>query len=181
MGIPCVQAPSEGEAQASHIVANGDAFCVGSQDYDTLLFGSPILVRNLTTRGKPEMILLEEELRRLGIEREQLIDMAILIGTDFNEGIKGVGPKTALKLARKYHSIEAILRNLRAEIEFEEVKNFFLHPDVTEEYDIGFKEAKIEEIKDFLCSQHDFALNRVEKALARLERVSSDQTLNQWL
>ncbi|MDK2464494.1 MAG: flap structure-specific endonuclease, partial [Candidatus Korarchaeota archaeon] len=90
MGVPWVQAPSEGEAQAAHMAARGDVWAAASQDYDSLLFGSPRLVRNVTITGKryyrkrpgyyrlePELIVLEELLSSLGITREQLVDMAI--------------------------------------------------------------------------------------------------------
>ena len=74
MGIPYIEAPSEGEAQATRLVMNGDAAYVVSQDYDNLLFGAPVLVRSLTVSGKrkvhgrsitlnPERVLLPEVLR----------------------------------------------------------------------------------------------------------------------
>ncbi|MEM3824316.1 MAG: flap endonuclease-1, partial [Candidatus Bathyarchaeia archaeon] len=120
MGIPWIQAPSEGEAQAAHVVKRGDADYCASQDYDSLLFGAPRLVRNVTISGRrklpgknvyievePEVIELEQVLKECGITHEQLIDVGILVGTDFNpEGIKGLGPKTALKLIKEYGSLE---------------------------------------------------------------------------
>lgn len=114
MGIPYMVAPSEGEAQASYMVRKGAADYVGSQDFDSLLFGAPRMVRNIAITGrrklprkgvyvdvKPEVIELEEVLKALEITREQLVDMGILIGTDYNPGIYKVGPKTALKLVKK--------------------------------------------------------------------------------
>jgi len=109
LGIPWVQAPAEAEAQAAYMAKRGDVWASSSRDYDSLLFGTPRLVRYLTITGreflpskgisrplKPELIVLEEFLSEIGLTREQLIDLAILIGTDFNDGIKGIGPKTAL-------------------------------------------------------------------------------------
>ena len=114
LGVPYVQAPSEGESQASYMVKKGDAYAVGSQDFDCLLFGSLLLIRNLTSSGRrklpnkkayvkvtPELIRLKPGLSSLNISQKQLIDMAILIGTDFNEGIKGYGPKKSLNLIKK--------------------------------------------------------------------------------
>src|SRR5204862_7904149 len=111
LGIPTVQAPSEAEAQAAHMARSGGAWAAGSKDYDSLLFGAPRVVRFLTISGKeflpsrgtfrpivPELIELDRFLQTLGITREQLVDVAILIGTDFNPGVKGIGPKKALKL-----------------------------------------------------------------------------------
>ncbi|MFX0105418.1 MAG: flap endonuclease-1 [Candidatus Hodarchaeota archaeon] len=122
MGIPIVQASSEGEAQSAYLVEVGDAWACASQDYDTLLFGGERLIRNFAiSRSKKmrdttvtldiEYISLNKFLNNLRITREQLIDMGILIGTDFFPGIKGIGQKTALDLIRKYDNIEKILEN----------------------------------------------------------------------
>ncbi len=113
MGLPTVQAPSEGEAQAAHMATAGAVWAAVSKDYDTLLFGAPRLLRFLTFSGReflpgkgtfrpiaPELIDLQEWLAALGITREQLVDLAMLVGTDFNPGIKGIGPKKALQLGR---------------------------------------------------------------------------------
>src|SRR5438445_13280601 len=119
MVLPVVDAPSEGEAQASHIATRGDVWAAASKDYDCLLFGTPRLVRFLTISGKeflpskgafraitPELINTGEMLAHYNITREQLIDLAILIGTDINEGMKGIGPNNALKLVDEFGSIE---------------------------------------------------------------------------
>ncbi|MDI6888653.1 MAG: flap endonuclease-1 [Methanocellales archaeon] len=197
MGIPCVQAPSEGEAQAAFMVSNGDADAVGSQDYDALLFGAPRHVRNLTITGrrklpgknvyidvKPEMIELKSMLDALEITREQLVDIAILIGTDYNEGIKGIGPKSALKLIKKHGSIEGALAELDKDIEnFDAIKDVFLDPDTTSDYKITWHEPKEVDVERFLCDEHDFSEDRVRKALARLTEASGkgQKTLDQWL
>jgi len=196
MGIPCVQSPSEGEAQAAFMVSNGDADAVGSQDYDALLFGAPRHVRNLTITGrrklpgknvyidvKPEMIELKSMLDALEITREQLVDIAILIGTDYNEGIKGIGPKSALKLIKKHGSIEGALAELGKNIEnFEAIKGFFLEPDITSDYKIAWHEPKEADVEKFLCDEHDFSEDRVRKALSRLVEASGrgQKTLDQW-
>ncbi|HID80385.1 MAG TPA: flap endonuclease-1, partial [Ignisphaera sp.] len=123
MGIPYIQAPSEGEAQAAYIARKGDAWAVASQDYDALLFGTPRLVRNLAISGrrklpgrdmyieiKPEVIELDRVLKVLGITRSQLIDIAILIGTDYNpDGVPGIGPKSAYQLIKAHGSLEKVL------------------------------------------------------------------------
>jgi len=116
MGIPCVQAPSEGEAQCVHLCIKGDAWAVGSQDYDSLLLGAPRLVRGLTLSGTFELSIvhLNKVLKELNLNREQLIDIAILVGTDFNEGVKGIGPKKALKIVR-----EGRLDEIRKELDFD--------------------------------------------------------------
>jgi len=196
MGVPCIQAPSEGEAQAAFMVINGDADAVGSQDYDALLFGAPKLVRNLTITGrrklpgkniyidvKPEMLELSTTLDALDITSEQLMDIAILIGTDYNEGIKGIGPKTALKLIQKHGTIEGALAELNEDIEnFDVIREFFLCPEVTSAYEIEWQKLKGDLVRKFLCDQHDFSVDRVDKALERLSEASAQKqkTLDQW-
>jgi len=119
LGIPWVQAPSEGEAQAAFLARRGDVWAAGSKDYDSLLFGAPRLLRFLAVASSeflpsagrsravpPELLDLEENLRLLGLSREQLIDVAILVGTDFDEGVKGIGPKTAVKRIREWGSLD---------------------------------------------------------------------------
>jgi len=200
MGVPIVQAPSEGEAQAAYLVRRGDAYASGSQDFDSLLFGSPRLVRNLSIVGRrklpgrkeyvevePEIIYLDKLLDSLGITREQLIDIGILVGTDYCEGVKGVGPKTALKLVKEYGSAEKVLKALGKSLERDpaEIRELFLKPSVTEEFEVVWSEPDYDGIKSMLCYEHDFSENRVEKALNELKsalRKSRGVTsLDQWL
>lgn len=196
MGLPVVQAPSEGEAQAAHMVLSGDADFAASQDYDSLLFGALMVVRNLTVTGKrklprkniyidvkPEIINLAEGLNASGITREQLIDIALLVGTDYNTGLKRVGPKTALKLIKQYGGIEAVLIEKGVGIEnLQEIKDLFLYPEVTSDYEISWRSPKGSDITDFLCRKHDFSEARVKGAVNRLIEASDagQQTLDQW-
>ncbi|HDN81848.1 MAG: flap endonuclease-1 [Methanomicrobia archaeon] len=175
MGVPYVQAPSEGEAQASYMTIKGDVWATGSQDFDSLLFGAPRLIRNLTISGRrklpgknvyreifPEIIVLKDFLKENDITREQLVEIGILVGTDFNEGIKGIGPKKALKSVKS------------GEFEdYEEIKEIFLNPKVTDEYKIKFKDPIKNEILEFLCEEREFSSERVERALERLKKSFS--------
>lgn len=201
MGLPWVQAPSEGEAQAAHITKCGDADYCGSQDYDSLLFGAPILIRNITISGKrklpnknmyidivPEVITLEKALKECEITYEQLIDMGILIGTDFNpDGIKGLGPKTALKLIKQYGTIENALphiKNASFPAEPQKIRDIFLHPKITDKYKLEWKDPNTEGIVDFLVREKDFSEDRVRKALERMQegskKAKSKTTLEKW-
>jgi len=197
MGLPVIQAPSEGEAQAARMCARGDVELVGSQDYDSLLFGAPQVVRNLAITGKrklpkkniyvdvePEVINLEEGLARLGINRKQLVEIGIMCGTDYNSGLSRVGPKTALKLIREKGDLEAILAGQEEKIEnFAQIREFFLHPDVTDDYEIKMKKPRVDEIVSFLVKERDFDQERVEKTAERLEEVYTrgQSTLDHWL
>ncbi len=188
MGIPWVQAPAEGEAQAAFMVRRGDAYASASQDYDSLLFGSPRLVRNLTISGKrklprkdayvevkPEVIELSKLTEKLGITREQLIDIGILLGTDYNpEGFEGIGPKTALTLIKTYGSIEKVPKGYlrtREEVDVVKIKNYFLHPPVTAEYKLEWREPDQKGIIEVLVKDHDFNEERVKNAVERLSKA----------
>ncbi len=192
LGVPCVQAPSEGEAQAAYMVRRGDAELVSSQDYDSLLFGAPAMIRNLSAarrKATPEVIELKELEEKYGITREELVDIAILIGTDFNPGIKGIGVKSALKLIKRHHSIEKLIAE--AEIEkiegienYELVRDIFLQPDVNESYEINWGTPDEEKVKEFLCEEHNFSEERVSKALERIfmpKTNVSQRRIEQWL
>jgi len=193
MGLPFVQAPSEGEAQAAHLVRRGDAWAVASQDFDSLLFGSPVLVRNLALTGRrklpgkdayvevrPEVVELEGALSELGLTREQLVDVGILVGTDFNEGVKGIGPKRALELVRRYGSLEGI-PDVRVE-GLGEIRRIFLEPEVTDDYRLEWGQPDVEGIKEFLCGEHDFSEDRVQSGIQKLlrGREGRQSSLERW-
>ncbi len=190
MGIPCIEAPSEGEAQATHMVMQGDASYVVSQDYDTLLFGVPMLVRNLTISGKrkihgrsvtlnPEKVSLAEVLKGLGITREQLIQIAVLIGNDFNPGVKGIGPKTGLKLVKE-GSFEKTLREREPDFDPGPVIDFFLFPLITNEYDLAWHPPDMVKIEEMLCGEYNFSVERVRKALEGIAGKAGQKTLDKW-
>jgi flap endonuclease-1 len=187
LGVPVVQAPGEGEAQAAFMAARGDAWAAASKDYDALLFGTTRLLRFLTISGReflpskgafrplrPEVIEVPDLLARLGISREQLVDLAILVGTDFNAGIKGVGPRKALKLVQAHGSIEAMPEEIRREVaNFGEVRRIYLEPDVTAEYRLEPGELDEEGLTHFLCEERGFAPKRVRDAVARVRSARS--------
>ena len=184
LGVPYVQAPSEGEAQAAYMAARGDVWAAASQDYDSLLFGATKLVRNLAISGKrklpmreayvqvdPEIIELAATLESLGLTREQLIDLGVLIGTDFNpDGFKGIGPKTALKLLREHGTIEGIAQNdpdFKPPPNLNRIRQIFLKPEVTSHYALRWREPQTEELVRFLCRERDFNEERVRTAVER--------------
>jgi flap endonuclease-1 len=186
MGIPWVQAPSEGEAQAAYMTRTGDVWASASQDYDSLLFGSLRLVRNLTITGKkflrktpgyyrlkPELIELEETLRELNLTREQLVDMCILMGTDYNEGVKGIGPVKAYKLINKYGVLERVLEEegISLDVDIDAIRNIFLNPPATADYELKWEDVDEEGLIEFLVEERGFQKDRVKKAIERLRRA----------
>jgi len=201
MGIPWIQAPSEGEAQAANVVKKGDADYCASQDYDSLLFGAPQLLRNVTISGRrklprknvyievqPETVELSRVLGELNVTHEQLVDIGILVGTDFNpDGVKGIGPKTALKLIQQHGTLEKVLPTLK-EAEFpvepQRIRDVFLRPKVTDNYRIAWKEPDAEAVVDFLCRERDFSEERVRKAVKKmsegLREAKGKVTLETW-
>jgi len=182
MGIPVIQAPSEGEAQASQMASSGLAWAAASKDYDCLLFGAPRLLRFLTISGKeflpskgvsrpivPEVIETGEMLDGYHISREQLIDLAILVGTDFNPGIDGIGPKKALKLVQQFGLIDNMPGPIReaAGPNVAEIRRIFLSPEVSNILRIEFRPPDAEGIRRFLCEDREFSRERVDSALER--------------
>ena len=198
LGIPWVQAPSEGEAQASYMVKTNKAYAVGSQDFDCLLFGAPILVRNLTSSGRrklpgknayvkigPEMIRLKPGLKSLNILQKQLIDIAILVGTDFNEGIKGYGPKKSLAIIKETGNVENAFAKIGGGgvLTFEEIKeirNIFLKPGVTDDFNLYWKPPENDKVVKILCDRHQFSQERIEPILKKyllIENVVKQKNL----
>jgi len=195
LGIPHVQAPSEGESQAAYLCKQGDVYCAGSQDFDSLLFGTPLLARNLAITGKrkvprqnryvdvhPEMFHLDEILKKLKINQEQLVEIGIFIGTDFNPGIKGIGPKKALQ-----HVLEKPISAWKNELEFgidpEEVKKVFLEPEITKDYSLKWGEPDRDKLVEILHERHEFSEERVDNALKKLESTKgarNQKSLDQW-
>ncbi|TMI49908.1 flap endonuclease-1 [Candidatus Bathyarchaeota archaeon] len=198
MGIPWLEALEDGEAQASFMAAKGDVWAVGSKDYDCLLFGAPILARYLTLTGReylpskktsrpliPELVKLEENLEALGISREQLVDLALLVGTDFNEGVMGIGPKKGLALIRKYGVAEKFPEEIRSELpeDLNGVRNIFLHPRVLENYSLQRGRPNPDGLIEFLNEERAFKRDRVQKVADKLteSHSESDSQLGKWL
>jgi flap endonuclease-1 len=201
MGLPWLRAPSEGEAQASYMARKGAADYCASQDYDSLLFGTPLLLRNVTISGRrklpsknvyidivPETISLKDALKEMDITQEQLVDVGILIGTDFNpDGIRGLGPKTAIKLIKQHGTLENALphiKNAAFPHPPEEIREIFLHPQVSDDFTVEWHDPDVEGIVDFLVREKDFSEDRVRKAVEKMQAGAAKQkgktTLEKW-
>lgn len=193
MGLPVVQAPSEGEAQCTFIAKQGDAWAVGSQDYDSLLYATPRLVQNLSIAGRrkkagalsyvsvnPQVIELEPNLKRLGISQDQLIALAMLVGTDYNPGgVKGIGPKNALKLVKKHGSnFEALFEEAAwdCKTSWKEIFNLFKNMPVSNDYDLELKTPDKEGILQFLAEERDFSRDRVAETINKIIEVKKKKS-----
>ena len=197
MGIPCVQAPSEGEATAAHMTATGRAYAAASQDFDSVLCGATRLVRNFTNSGRrkvpnrsayvdvvPEVIESGRVLADLGLTREQLVDVGILIGTDFNPGgFERIGPKTALKLVKKHSRLEDIpqIQGQLAGIDHERIRRIFLEPEVADPGGLEPGEVDHDGVASYLAGR-SFSEERVRSTLARISRAAErrSHSLDRW-
>ena len=189
-GLPAITAPSEAEAQASLIVKNDDAYAIATNDADALLFEAPRIIRNVSIAGRkkktnklsyetvnPDMILLDENLKHLGINQDQLIVLAMLVGTDFNMGgIKGIGPKSAIKLVKKHeNNFDAMFNEAKwadnFEFEWKEVFDLIKHMKVNKEYELKWGQIDEEKVRDLLVDKHDFSEERVKGQISELLKL----------
>jgi len=192
MGIAVVQAPSEGESQAAYI-AQKKGYYVGSQDYDSLLFGAPKLIQNLTLARKrktvsgyvlinPEVIELNKVLNTLQISIDQLICLGILCGTDYNPGgVRGVGQKRALDIVKKlkqpvliFDSVKEMIANLDKPFDWKEIFELFHKPHIDKDVEIEFPKIDEDKIKEILVKEHEFSEDRIESALDRLKKAKRE-------
>lgn len=198
LGVPWVLAPSEGEATAAHLTKTGVATDAASQDFDSLLFGARRLVRNVTVSGKrklpgrnvfvdvePEEIVLKEVLERLGVSEGMLVDVGILVGTDFNpDGFKGIGPVKALKMVKQYGRLEKVpgIGEELKKIDYEAIRRVFLEPNVVDASGLKWGVPDAEGLVGFLCGEHDFSEERVRKALQRFKETEQKRSdsLEKW-
>ncbi|WP_411966754.1 flap endonuclease-1 [Haloferax sp. YSSS75] len=182
LDVPVVEAPAEGEAQASYMARKGDADYVGSEDYDTLLFGAPYTLRQLTSKGNPELMDLEATLKKHDITHEQLVDIAMLCGTDFNEGISGVGPKTAVKAVKEHGDLWAVLEARGDTIpNADRVREFFLDPPVTDDYDYDTDiDPDVAAAREFVTETWEVDADEVRRGFERIEESVTQTGLDRW-
>jgi flap endonuclease-1 len=182
LDVPVVEAPAEGEAQAAHMVKRGDADYVGSEDYDALLFGAPLTLRQLTSKGDPELMDLEATLERHDLTLEQLIDAAILIGTDFNEGVPGIGPKTAIEAITEHGDLWSVLEARGDHVEHgDRVRRLFRDPDVTDDY--GFDpgiDPDLAAAREYVIDEWGVDGSEVERGFERIEDGVAQTGLDRW-
>ncbi len=188
MGIAVVQAPGEGEAQASFMAEQGIVYAAASQDYDCLMFKTPVLIQNLSMARKrktisgyrevfPQMIELSKVLSELEISQEQLICLGILCGTDYNPGgVKGLGPKKSLKFVKEHKTKEKIFEELAksdkyvSDFDWQAIYNEIENPNVDEKVKIEFPKIDKEKIKKIML-KYEFSEDRINNQLMKLDEI----------
>ncbi len=200
LGIPVVQAPNDGEAQGAYMCMKGDVYASASQDFDSILFGTPLLVRNLTISGRRkvpgrsiyrdvriEMIDSAAMLNSLGITREQLVDVCIMIGTDFNTGVPGIGPKKGLRLIQKHGDLETVMTKTDMNIpEYEDVRAIFLNGPRSDDYSVKPGNVDFDGVLEMMTA-YGFSADRVTTVLNKIEAARKagsnrrkQKSLDQW-
>jgi flap endonuclease-1 len=182
LDVPVIEAPAEGEAQAAHMAARGDVDYVGTEDYDALLFGAPVTLRQLTSKGNPERMGLDATLADLDITLEQLVDVAILCGTDFNDGVHGYGPKTALAAVREHGDLWSVVETEDVTVENADlVRELFANPNVTDDY--AFDTAitpDVDAAKRYVTDEWEVPAGEVDRGFERIDSGITQTGLDDW-
>jgi len=182
LDVPVVDAPAEGEGQASYMARQGDVDYVGTEDYDALLFGAPYTLRQLTSSGDPELMAFEATLSEHDLTWEQLVDAAILMGTDFNEGISGIGPKTAVKLLNEYGDLYSALGARGEHIDHaDRIRSLFLDPAVTDDYEIpDGLDPDMDAAREFVTEEWEVDAEEVRRGFERIDESVVQTGLDRW-
>src|SRR3989344_4103254 len=188
MGIPVIQAPGESDAQISFMAEQGDVWAIASSDRDCLVYGAPRIITNLTlsqrrklpsgasVKTTPEIIDLKETLAHLKINQDQLLVIAILTGTDYNlSGVKGIGPKTALKLVHQYKDFDTLFKEVKADFNWKEIYAVFKSMPIMKNYQLKWNPVDVEKVKEILVEEHDFSEERVEKTLQLITKIKNKE------
>lgn len=207
LGLPVIEAPMDGEAQAAWMCAEGHVAAVCSQDFDSLLYGSPTTLRNVTVSGRrkvpgkqvwtdlaPEAVHLSAVEAATGLSRERLIDVALLVGTDFHPGVKGIGPKKALQLVLTNDGLEPLLERLAAHpdsaksaaervileqhealADRDAVRTIFLEPAHTDDFDLTLRRPDAAAVDALMVERYGFDAARVAPAVARFTTARGKQ------
>ena len=193
LGIPIVQAPCEADAQLAYMAKQKEVDFAASSDYDCLLFGASQLILNLTLSQKRrlpsggyvttglEIVRLKSVLAELKINQDQLIILGILVGTDYNRGgIKGIGPKNALKLVRECRNkkdFDVLFKKREADFDWLEIYDLFKSMEIEKRYALKGK-LNTKAVEHLLVDEHDFSLERVRSILDKLiEKKAKDEQI----
>ncbi len=194
LGLPVIGAPSEADAQISYICKKKDVWAAATSDVDPLLYGCPRIITNLTLsqrrklpsgkiiRITPELIELNEVLKSLKINQDQLIIISIICGTDYDPGVKGIGPKKALKLVHSIKEFDKLFKEVKSDFNWKQIYAIFKSMPVMENYQLNWMQPDEEKIKKILVDRHDFSEERVEKTLKQIiKKPSAQKGLDSWV
>jgi flap endonuclease-1 len=182
LDVPIIEAPAEGEAQAAHMARDGAVDYAGTEDYDALLFGAPVTLRQLTSKGDPERMDFQATLDKHDLTWEQLVDVGILCGTDFNPGVDGVGPKTAVKLVREHGDLWGALEARDAHVaNADRLRSLFLDPPVTDECEFDVDTSPdIEAARRYVTEEWGVDSEEVSTGFERIEESVTQTGLDRW-
>ncbi|CUM65356.1 uncharacterized protein PRCAT00002992001 [Priceomyces carsonii] len=187
MGIPYVDAPCEAEAECASLAKHGKVYAAASEDMDTLCYEPPFVLRHLTfseARKMPiDQIDYDKVLEGLGMDKKTFIDMCILLGCDYCETIKGVGPVTAFKLIKEHGSLDNIVKYINDNPDktkysvpenwpFDEARELFMNPEVADanEITLKWKEPDVEGLVEYMVKQKGFSEDRVRSGAEKLKK-----------
>lgn len=189
MGIPYVDAPCEAEAQCAELVKTGKVFAAGTEDMDALTFGTSVLLRHLTFSEARKMPIkefhLENVLQGFEMDQEQFVDLCILLGCDYVDKIKGIGPKKAFELVKKHKNIEAILENIDQtkypppqDWMYKEARRLFREPEVAagSEFDLKWEKPDEDAVVAYMCGEKGFAEDRIRNGCKKLAKCRGNAT-----
>ena len=182
LDVPIVDAPAEGEAQAAHMARRGTVDYIGTEDYVALLFGAPLTLRQLTSSGGPELMDFDATLDRHDLTWEGLVDVAILCGTDFNEGVSGVGPTTAVDLVHEHGDLWGVVEAEGYGIDHaDRIRSLFLDPAVDEETAVDTAiDPDVDGARDFVVGEWGVAADEVDRGFERIEESLVQTGLDDW-
>jgi len=182
LDVPVVDAPAEGEAQAAVMARRGDVDYAGTEDYDALLFGAPLTLRQLTSKGDPELMDLDATLAEHDLTWEQLIDVAILCGTDFNDGVSGYGPKTSVTAVKEHGDLWGVIEAEGVQVEnADRIRQLFRDPPVVEtpalDLDIS---PDVSAAREYVTETWEVDPGEVKRGFERIEQSQVQTGLDQW-
>ncbi|CAD5115657.1 DgyrCDS4613 [Dimorphilus gyrociliatus] len=189
MGIPYVNAPCEAEAQCAALVKSGKVYATGTEDMDALTFGSNVVLRHLTFSEARKVPIKEYNLDvlldGLGLSQDEFIDLCILLGCDYCDSIRGVGPKRAIELIKQHRNIETILKHLDSkkytipeDWMFKEARKLFQTPEVTHGDDLELKWTDPDEdsLVKFMVEEKAFNEERIRNGAKKLSKARHGST-----
>lgn len=189
MGIPYINAPGEAEAQCAALVKAGKVYATGTEDMDALTFGTTVLLRNLTVAEARKLPIKEYHYNRvleeLGLTKDEFIDLCILLGCDYCDSIRGIGPKRAIDLIKQHKTIDEILKHLDSkkytvpeDWMYKEARRLFQEPEVTdpEELELKWSEPDEEGLIDYMVNQKNFSEDRIRNGMKKLQKAKQGTT-----